>query len=271
MIPSAHSARAATLVIALVLPITAGAQSLERRILDGGAATRDGSVQFTFASRPGVCGDGQRFLSDGLGADNRLYENGSFSGWRSGEESAPCTPGPVRVLVFTSGGEIVRLRTFVGPVRANDDNRSRDLGTVPVDDAVEFLTHLVERGSGRPAADAIVPIVLADSIDPWPILLRVARDDRSSRAVRSTTEFWLARGAGFVLGVNGRDQDDDDDVRASAVFALSQQPKETAVPRLIEIVHGSTRPAVRAQALFWLGQSGDPRALDLFADILRRR
>jgi HEAT repeat protein len=270
MIPSTHYGRAATLVIAVLLPLTAGAQSLERRILDRGAATRDGSVQFTFASRTGVCGDGETFLSDGLGGDNRLYENGNFSGWRSGEASARCTPGPVRVVVSTNGGEIIRLRTYVGLVRG-DDSRSRDLGSVPVEDAVEFLTHLVERGSGRPAADAIVPIVLADRIDPWPILLRIARDERSSKAIRSTTDFWLARGAGFVLGVNGHDQDEDDDVRASAVFALSQQPKETAVPRLIEIVNGSTRPAVRAQALFWLGQSGDPRALDLFAEIFRRR
>jgi|SRR5690348_9728392 len=271
MIASTRSARSATLVLALLLPITAGAQSLERRIFDGAAATRDASVQFSFAARPGVCGDGESFLSDGLGGDNHLYENGNFSGWRSGEALAPCLPGPVRVVVSTSGGEIVRLRTYVGPARASEDRRSRDLGTIPVDDAAEFLTHLAERGSGRPAADAIVPIVLADGIDPWPILLRVARDERSSRAVRSTTEFWLARGAGFVLGLNGKERDDDDDIRASAVFALSQQPKETAVPRLIEIVHSSRRPAVRAQALFWLGQSGDPRAVDLFAEIFRRR
>jgi HEAT repeat protein len=89
--------------------------------------------------------------------------------------------------------------------------------------------------------------------------------------VRSTTAFWLSRGAAAALGVIGRDRDDDDEVRTQAVFALSQQPRETAVPRLIEIVRTSRRPAVQAQALFWLGQSGDPRAIDLFEEILDKR
>jgi hypothetical protein len=140
-----------------------------------------------------------------------------------------------------------------------------------VADAVEFLGHLVEQGRGSPSSDAILPIVLADSIDPWPLLLRDARNDRLPRNVRSATDFWLSRGAAAALGVSGSDESDDDEVRAQAVFALSQQPRESAVPRLIEIVRTSKRPAVRAQALFWLGQSGDPRAVDLFEDILRRR
>ena len=65
--------------------------------------------------------------------------------------------------------------------------------------------------------------------------------------------------------------DDDDDLRISAVFALSQQPKDVAVPQLISLARHNTHPAVRAQAVFWLGQSHDPRALDLFEEILRTR
>jgi HEAT repeat protein len=177
----------------------------------------------------------------------------------------------VRIVATVGDGAIIRLRAYVGPERTGVGGDRVDLGRVSVDDAVDLLTRLVEQGDGRAASDAVVPIVLADSIDPWPKLLRFARNDRLTKSVRSTTAFWLARGAGYVLGVNDRDRSDDDDVRAQAVFALSQQPRETAVPQLIEIVQHSTRPAVRAQALFWLGQSGDPRAIDVFEEILRRR
>ena len=73
------------------------------------------------------------------------------------------------------------------------------------------------------------------------------------------------------MGYADRDGDDDDEIRTQAVFALSQQPKETAIPQLIEIVRHNSHPSACAQALFWLGQSGDTRAIDLFDEILRRR
>jgi len=83
--------------------------------------------------------------------------------------------------------------------------------------------------------------------------------------------FWLARGAAAKLGVADRDDNEDDDVRSSAVFALSQQPKDVAVPRLIDLARHATHAGVRAQALFWLGQSNDTRAIDVFEEILGRR
>jgi len=45
------------------------------------------------------------------------------------------------------------------------------------------------------------------------------------------------------------------------VFALSQLPHDEAVPKLIEVARNQRNPQVRKQAFFWLGQSGDPRAL----------
>ena len=259
------------LAASLLLAPSLHAQLLERRIID---AARDGSpssVQFSFAARSGVCGDGSLYLKDGLGGDERRYDGGNFNGWRRGDEETACEPGPVRLVATIGGDRIIGLRTFVGGEQTRRNGDRRDLGRVSVAEAVALFAHLAEAESGRASADAILPIVLADSIDPWPTLLRFARNDRLGRNVRSAADFWLARGAGYVLGVNGRDRSDDDDVRAQAVFALSQQPRESAVPRLIEIVQHSSRPAVRAQALFWLGQSGDPRAVDLFADILGRR
>ena len=242
------------------------AQSLTRRVLDA----PDGPIQFTFASRRGVCGDGASYVRDGFGGNNRIYEGGNFSGRTRGDDWPPCIAGPVRVVATVSGGELLRLRTYAGP-RRESDAPPRNLGVVSVDDAAEFLARVIEQSRGRASSDAVLPLVLADSVSPWPALLRDARDDHISRSVRSTIAFWLARGSAAKLGIADRDEDDDDDVRSSAVFALSQQPKETAIPKLIEIARTNTHPAARGQALFWLGQSGDARAVDLFEEILRRR
>lgn len=253
---------------AAVLPLTSGAQSLARRVADAA----DGTVQFTFASHRGVCGDGATYVRDGLGDDSRIYDGGNFSGRsHGGTDWPPCESGPVRVVAQLSGGEVIRLHTFAGPPSDRTARDVHDVGIVSVNDAVSFLSSLVQQARGRASSDAVLPIILADSVSPWPILLRFARDERLPRNVRSTVAFWLSRGAAAKLGVGGRDDDANDDVRASAVFALSQQPKEVAIPQLIELARHSPHPAARAQALFWLGQSGDPRATDVFEEILSRR
>jgi HEAT repeat protein len=61
------------------------------------------------------------------------------------------------------------------------------------------------------------------------------------------------------------------EVRKQAVFALSQRPKQDGVPALIQIARTNRDPEIRKTALFWLGQSKDPRALALFEEILTRR
>ena len=58
-------------------------------------------------------------------------------------------------------------------------------------------------------------------------------------------------------------------MKKRAVFALSQLPKGEGVPLLIDVALKNPNPAVKKQAIFWLGQSKDPRAIDFFAQILR--
>jgi hypothetical protein len=248
---------------AALLPAPSLAQSLARRI----ASSPDGRVAFTFAARPGVCGDGRNFMRDGFGG-SRIVDADRDDYWNSRGDDRPCRRGPVRVVATMSGGEVVRLRTFAGtPV---PDDGARDLGDVPVREAVQYLAGLAERGTGRVAADALFPTVIADSTDPWPRLLRLARDEDRSRATRREAAMWLGRGAAWKLGL--RDDDEasaEAEVRQTAVFGLSQLPRERAVPELIAVARTGKHDDARAAALFWLGQTGDPRAFDLFEEILR--
>jgi HEAT repeat protein len=61
----------------------------------------------------------------------------------------------------------------------------------------------------------------------------------------------------------------DREIRKQAVFALSQRERNEGVPALIRVARTNPDPELRKTALFWLGQSEDPRALDLFEEILR--
>jgi HEAT repeat protein len=88
--------------------------------------------------------------------------------------------------------------------------------------------------------------------------------------VRKRAVFWLGQRAGAkVAGELQQAADDpDEEVREMAVFAVSQLPREQAVPELIKLAGSHKSAGVREKAIFWLGQTGDPRALDFIESIL---
>jgi len=101
-------------------------------------------------------------------------------------------------------------------------------------------------------------------------LVRLARQD-ARHEVREQSLFWLAQEAGHKAAgtiTDAIENDPDTDVKKKAVFALSEMPQEESVPLLIEQARKNHNPVVRKEAIFWLGQSGDPRALDFIAAIL---
>jgi len=103
-------------------------------------------------------------------------------------------------------------------------------------------------------------------------LMRVAKSD-GSPSVRGEAIFWLAQKAGKKAASAITDaiaNDPETKVKERAVFALSQLPKDDGVPKLIEVARTNRNPSVRKQAIFWLGQSRDPRALEFFTEILGR-
>ncbi len=57
-------------------------------------------------------------------------------------------------------------------------------------------------------------------------------------------------------------------MKKKAVFALSQLPKEQGTPKLIQVARMNRNREIRKDAIFWLGQSNDPRALDFFEEVL---
>jgi hypothetical protein len=227
----------------------AAQQSLAARI----DAAPDGAVRFSFASRKGVCGNGRNIITQ---RDTDDWEG-------------TCESGPVRVVLTRRDRRVTDIETYVGGRWRGSG--ATDLGQVPAREAAEYLVALAER-SDRDGNDAVLPATLADSVTIWPALLRLARNESASQHARKSSVFWLGQMAGDVATRNldsiVSDDSGDREVRKSAIFALSQRPKDEGVPALIRVARSSHDPDLRKSALFWLGQSEDPRALKLFEELL---
>lgn len=241
---------AATLAALIAVP-SLGDPSLAERI----GRVKDGTVRLSYTAKEGVCGNGRNISRhDGRNRD---------------EWQPDCEPGPVRLVVERLNGRTTDVRAYVGGRwRGSAD---LDLGQVPAAEAGHWLLAVAE--SDEPAAeDAIFPATIADSMEAWPALLRIARNERASRKARKSAIFWVGQAAadeatkGLDTIVN--DDDQDREVREAAIFALSQRPKAEGIPALIRVARSSKDPKLRRSALFWLGQSEDPAAIRLFEEIL---
>lgn len=244
------------------------AQSLARRV----NAVSDGEVRMTFEILPDICGWGNGWSRGDSWRGER--NNFSRSTARDVEWSTECAMGPGRLVVDRSGGETLKIRFYVGGRWRTRPNVT-DLGQVPNQQAADYLLDLVRSDRTSVAKEAIMPLTIIADVEVWPALLRVARDDSRHQEVRKGAIFWLGQMASEQITGSLRDVAEDDkmdrDVRESAIFALSQRPKEEGVPALIRIVRTSRDPKLRKSALFWLGQSRDPRALDLIEELLSKR
>jgi hypothetical protein len=247
--------RAYLVIVGLALTLPArltGQQTLTQRLADLGT----GTVHLSFAARPGVCGDGMNNIS---------------SRQESAEWEADCADQPVRVALQIRDRTVVAVRTYVGG-RWRPGSSARDLGMLrPQEAAAYFLQLASEPGSIK--GDPVLPATLADSVTIWPSLLRLARNPGLPEERRRTAIFWLGQeaGAAATAALDSVVVHDDTsrELRKQAVFALSQRPSDEGVPALIRVARTSRDPELRRTALFWLGQSEDPRALDLFEEILR--
>jgi hypothetical protein len=240
----------ASLLLVGSLPADARAQTLAQRV----AAVGNGTVRLSFAARPGVCGDGMHNIREDQGND---------------EWEEDCEPQPVRVALRVLDRRVTGVRAYVGGRWR--PGAATDLGMVRPQDAAAYFISLAERRDL--SGDALLPATLADSVTIWPSLLRLARTPALPEESRRAAVFWLGQAASAVaaraLDSIAGDDTGDREVRKQAVFALSQRSNNDGVPALLRIARTNPDPELRRTALFWLGQSEDPRALALFEEILR--
>jgi len=189
-------------------------------------------------------------------------------------------PSEMRVFARFENRALTRVRIFSLDCDVDADGVTLvPLTGVAVDDSVAWLAALVRSSSDTPTRlNAIdMPALSALALHPGAaassVLISLARSDQRPR-IRGQALFWLSQRAGDeALRTIGTAVSDDPEieVKKRAVFALSQLPRAEGVPLLIDLARNHRLPDVRRQAMFWLGQSKDPRAVDFFEQILRAK
>jgi hypothetical protein len=185
----------------------------------------------------------------------------------------------VSILARFEGTALTRLRTATPDCEI-------DAGGLPVtwlenvkaDDSAAWLSSIINApnsGDGdrfnRVTKQAVTALGMHEGTAASRSLVNIARNHPMSNT-RNDALFWLSQRAGDQLAASAIaeaiEKDPDTEVRKRAVFALSQLPKDESIPKLIDVAKNNRNTAVRQQAMFWLGQSNDPRALKFFEDVL---
>ena len=180
------------------------------------------------------------------------------------------------VVLFRSvDKQVERVRTFSEDCALDAGGRTVHwLQNVRPADSVALLGSLIDaqpERKSRVTNAALAAISQHAEPSAVPVIERLARS-HATAGVRGEALFWLAQMAGDKVAgtiTAAIDNDPDTDVKRRAVFALSQLPKNEGVPLMIDVARKNKNPAVRKQAMFWLGQSKDPRAVEFFAEILK--
>jgi hypothetical protein len=245
--------RAAALLCVAAAPLAA--QSVAQRV----DAVSDGTVRLTYAARPGICGNGD----EGVSIMNHRGDNAYWG-------SRVCETGPVRVSIARADKQTVSVRKSVGG-RWPASSDVTDLGVVDAGEAARYLLSIAPSLGGRNANESVVAAAIADLPTIAPELTRLVQNGDAPIEIRKAALFWLSesdipaadlaklydRAAPFAL-------------REHWTFVLCQRHEDPTLDKLIDIARSDPDGEIRKRAMFWLGQSRDPKAIQFLHDILLR-
>ncbi|HTS51345.1 MAG TPA: HEAT repeat domain-containing protein [Bryobacteraceae bacterium] len=167
------------------------------------------------------------------------------------------------------------LEQLAGPAESDQVRRQAIfwLGNARGQRGFEVVSRILrEDPNDKIREHAIFALTQSQEPEAMNAVVRAAHDDTSPR-VRGQALFWLAQKAAQKTAQaaisDAIANDPETEVKTRAVFALTQMPAGEGVPLLIQITRNNQNAAVRKQAMFWLGQSKDPRALAYIEEVLK--
>src|SRR5262245_35582107 len=235
-------------------PIAAQQASLGRRI----DSVRDGMIQMHYAARPGICGDGQ----------GNVWTQGRNRVW-FGDGRSICIVGPVVVRLGRSDGQTISVRKTVGG-RIASSAPDVDLGEVVPGDAARYLIGLAHSIGGKNADEAIAAAAFADGVELSNELRTHVRDSNASLSARRQALFWFGQSDASTKELVALDSDlqPSSSLREQYTFVLSQRrDDDEAIDKLIDVARTDRDFQIRKQAMFWLGQSREPKAVKFLRDL----
>jgi HEAT repeat protein len=261
---------AAAALVAVAGP-SARAQSLAGRV----DAAPDGRVQFNFAARPGICGNGRTYIQTGPNNYTGIFY-GNTSEYLRAE---PCVAGPVRVVIDRADKMPLSIQAYVGP--ADTSLRGvADLGHVRAQDAADYLLSLASKVDGRAGREAIFPAILADSANTSQALVTIARNASLPRETRRSALSYMGRSTDGLQTIPSsvtepilaiaRDETDNQSVRQQALSVLGRLDHGAGIPPLVQLSQQTQSNWLAKEAMQTLARSGDPRARQYLRSAVRR-
>ena len=267
--------RSLHLVAATALLTVAGAEVRGQALASRVNSAPDGRVQFTYAARPGVCGNGRTYIQSG---PNTIH--GTFYGnWNDGMRADPCIAGPVRVVIDRADRLPLTIQTYVGP----PDSSARgihDLGRVRAQDAADYLLSISSTVDGRAGRDALFPAMLADSANTSATLVAIAKNSALPRETRRSALSYMGQSTNGMATIPAsvtdpilaiaRDETDNQSVRQQALSVLGRLDHGAGIPPLIELSRQTQSNWLARESMSTLARSGDPRARQYLRTAVRR-
>jgi HEAT repeat protein len=167
------------------------------------------------------------------------------------------------------------LRDYAGRDNAPEDVREKAvfwLGQQHSTSSAEFLRTLYARVTVEDLKEKIIfslSQMHSDENTRW--LMDLALNDKESIDLRKKALFWAGQtGADIGDLVQLYDRTSDHDMREQLIFVYSQRHETQALDKMIDIARHETDRELRKKAIFWLGQSRDPRAAQALLEIINQ-
>jgi HEAT repeat protein len=168
------------------------------------------------------------------------------------------------------------LRDYAVRDGTSDDLRGQAifwLGQRSSADNNDFLRSLYSKLSSEELKDKVLFSLAqrkGQGNEKW--LMDIAMNNNENIELRKKALFWAGQ-SGVALPEIGAlySRLTDREMKEQVIFVLSQRSNDrTAVDKLIDIAKTDKDPELRKKAIFWLGQSRDPRAQQVLLDLINR-
>jgi len=104
-------------------------------------------------------------------------------------------------------------------------------------------------------------------------IMNIALDPKESTEMRKQALFWAGQNGGATTEsfVALYDKMTDPEIKEQLIFVFSQRGRDSkAVDKLMDIAKNDKDREMRSKAVFWLGQSRDPRAVKFLEELISK-
>jgi TolA-binding protein len=162
-------------------------------------------------------------------------------------------------------------------MNANADAKLREksifwLGQRRGNENAQFLKDLYARERDAKLKEKII-FALSQQRGNESWLMDIALNENESIEMRKKALFWAgqSRSTSLTQLTGLYDRMSNRDMKEQLIFVYSQRHEREAVDKLMDIARRETDRELRKKAVFWLGQSKDPRAAEFLMQLINNR